>query len=125
MQLNQAMFIDKFCSEAIQVKEKLEASLANLQENPANNDEIMVIKRSSHSLKGLSLMLKFTAVGQLMSAMEQASEKYATAGRGADPDYLYRVMEVVAALDESIETIKAGNGNSLNWDSLTAKVKQL
>ncbi|MCA0445976.1 MAG: Hpt domain-containing protein [Bacteroidetes bacterium] len=125
MQLNQAMFIDKFCNEATQVKEKLEGALGALNENPENNDEILVIKRASHSLKGLSLMLKFTAVGQLMAAAEQVSEKYANGGRGADPDYLYLIMEVLTALDESIDKIKSGEGNNLNWDELTEKLKQL
>jgi len=125
MQLNQAMFIDKFCNEATQVKEKIETALAALNDNPENTDEILVIKRASHSLKGLSLMLKFTAVGQLMAASEQTSEKYASAGKGADPDYLYLEMEVLTALDESIDKIRAGSGNDLNWDELTEKLKQL
>lgn len=124
MKLDQSMFIDKFCSEATQVKEKISEALGKLQDNPNNADEIMVVKKSAHSLKGLSNMLKFTAVGGLMSATEQISEKFATSG-GVPFDYMYLMMEVLSALDESISKIKSGQGNDLNWDHLTEKIKAL
>jgi len=125
MALDQSMFIDKFCSEAMDVKSKIEAAMGSLQENPEKTDEIMVIKKSAHSLKGLSNMLKFTAVGGMMSSLEAASEVFVTSARPATVDYLYAVMEVLTALDESIAKIKAGSGNTLNWDHIVEKLKAL
>lgn len=125
MALDQSMFIDKFCIEATEVKSKIEAAMGALQENPEKSDEAMVIKKSAHSLKGLSNMLKFTAVGGMMSALEAASEKFVTSGKPVSMDYMYVVMEVLGALDESIDKIKGGQGNSLNWDHITDKLKQL
>lgn len=125
MALDQSMFIDKFCGEAAEVKSKIESAMGSLQENPEKSDEIMVIKKSAHSLKGLSNMLKFTAVGGMMAALETASEKFVTSAKPASVDYLYIVMEVLTALDESIGKIKAGQGNTLNWDHITDKLKAM
>lgn len=125
MALDQSMFIEKFCNEALDVKSKIEEAMGALQENADKSDEIMVIKKSAHSLKGLSNMLKFTAVGGMMAALETASEKLVTSGKPANVDYMYAVMEVLGALDESITKIKNGEGNNLNWDHLTEKLKAL
>jgi chemosensory pili system protein ChpA (sensor histidine kinase/response regulator) len=80
-----AELLEIFLTEAEEVLQTVEETLAQSREAPANQEHLTTIRRAFHTLKGSSRMVGLSSYGEAAWSVEQAMNLWLSEGRGGTP----------------------------------------
>jgi chemosensory pili system protein ChpA (sensor histidine kinase/response regulator) len=97
-----------FLEEAREVIGNAVQAIETLLKNPADTEHLTILRRSFHTLKGSSRMVKLGEFGEASWAMEQVLTTWLAEQKAASREFLTLCSEVIAGLEHWVDDIAAG-----------------
>ncbi len=92
--LNQEM-VEKYCSESIELIEKTEKIILDLEKNPENLENLHTVYRNVHSLKGDSGFMGFGDIEQICMELESILDALVNGKQVMDSDLVSVVLHIM------------------------------
>lgn len=99
--------LDIFLEEATEVAETANQALASLAETPDSQDDLTIVRRAFHTLKGSSRMVGLKDFGEAAWACEQLYNTWLADGKPASPELLQLSEQSLAYLSAWVDEFKA------------------
>lgn len=104
-----------FLDEAREVVEAGLAAIAELGSYPDDTEELTILRRAFHTLKGSSRMVGLTEFGDAAWSLEQVLNTWLADQRAATPELLSGTERTLKEFSEWVEAIASGAAH--NWQS--------
>jgi chemosensory pili system protein ChpA (sensor histidine kinase/response regulator) len=101
-------FLELFIEEAKDEIEKLHKLFPRWDENPQDQDALVNVRRSFHTLKGSGRMVGAQLIGDFAWAVENLLNRVINKTLERTPDMMSMLREAVAAVPELVEQLEAG-----------------
>jgi chemosensory pili system protein ChpA (sensor histidine kinase/response regulator) len=118
-------FVELFIEEARDEIAKLETLFPRWDENPQDNDALVNMRRSFHTLKGSGRMVGAMAIGELAWAVEGMLNRVINRTLDRSPDMMAMLRSAVAAVPELVEQLESGRAPKADVAALIATANRL
>jgi two-component system chemotaxis sensor kinase CheA len=121
-ELDMSQYLDLFLQEAEEQLEILEQETLKLERDPSP-DRLQIIFRAAHTLKGSSRAMGFPNMAELTHEMENVLDKLRNNELSVTTDIANALLACLDTLSQMAETIRAGEGDSVENPSLVAELQ--
>ena len=108
MSLDLSGYLDVFADEAREHLQNLNQALLEFEKNPADLEQVNVMFRSAHTLKGMSATMGFTEVAELTHKMENLLSPVRDGKLPVDEELVDLLFKCLDALQEMAEAHISG-----------------
>jgi two-component system, chemotaxis family, sensor kinase CheA len=115
-------YLGLFLDESRESLQALNASLLDLERDPADADALAVIFRVAHSLKGMSATMGFEAMARLTHRMETVLASLRDGEAAVTPAISDALFACLDTLQEMVDRIAAGDGGEADASALLGRL---
>ena len=117
--------LSAFLAEAREHLQELGLALLRIEAAPDDRASADGVFRAAHTLKGMSATMGFDAIASLTHAMEDVLELLRQRAGGLPADAVDTLCDCLDALEASVESIAAGDGEKLDPAPLVERLRTL
>jgi chemosensory pili system protein ChpA (sensor histidine kinase/response regulator) len=114
-----------FVEEAREELAKIEHQFPIWDRNPLENDALLVVRRSFHTLKGSGRMVNARAISDFAWAIENLLNRILEGTLQRSPAVLQTLRTAIAALPQLVAELEAGNSQGTEFAPLAARAHAL
>lgn len=118
-------YMGMFLEESREHLQTLNSCLLELEHDPENLSVLNEIFRSAHTIKGMSATMGFTEIAELTHEMENVLDLLRKEQLKADEDIVDTIFKCVDTLEQMIETVGAGEDDTMDVSALVAKLSAI
>lgn len=118
-------YMGMFLEESREHLQTLNSCLLELEHDPENLSVLNEIFRSAHTIKGMSATMGFTEIAELTHEMENVLDLLRKEQLKADEDIVDTIFKCVDTLEQMIETVGAGEEDTMDVSELVAKLSAI
>ncbi|RCS58525.1 Hpt domain-containing protein [Parvibium lacunae] len=107
-----AELLEIFLGEAEEVLETISQAHQVCEKTPTDQEQLILIRRGFHTLKGSSRMVGLNPFGEAAWALEQTMNAWLADRRAATPDLLAMISQAQQALADWVRDLQQHNGQS-------------
>ena len=117
-------FLELFIEEAKDEIAKLKRLFPLWDENPQDQDSLVQVRRSFHTLKGSGRMVGAQLIGEFAWSIESLLNRVINKTLDRTPDMMSILRSAVAAVPELVEQLETGRASSIcSAGSASARVR--
>ena len=118
-------FLELFIEEAKDEIAKLNALFPRWDENPADQDALVNVRRSFHTLKGSGRMVGAQLIGEVAWSIESLLNRVINKTLARTPEMMALLRSAVAAVPELVEQLETGRDPQVDVARLIAEAKSI
>ena len=115
-------YLGLFLDESRESLQALNASLLDLERDPADPEPLGVIFRVAHSLKGMSATMGFQAMARLTHRMEEVLAAMRDGGAPVTPAISDALFACLDTLQEMVDRVAGGDAREVNASSVMERL---
>ena len=115
-------YLGLFLDESRESLQALNASLLDLERDPADAEPLTVIFRVAHSLKGMSATMGFDAMARLTHRMEEVLAAMRDGGAPVTPEIIDSLFACLDTLQEMVDRVAASDQEEADASSVMARL---
>lgn len=118
-------YLGLFLDESRENLQALNASLLDLERDPADREPLTVVFRVAHSLKGMSATMGFAAMAGLTHRMEEILTGLRDGGAPIDADVTDALFACLDTLQEMVDRVAGGDEREVETTQLLERLEAL
>lgn len=118
-------YLGLFLDESRESLQALNASLLDLERDPADAEPLTVIFRVAHSLKGMSATMGFEAMARLTHRMEEVLAAMRDDGAPVTPAISDALFACLDTLQEMVDRVAEGNQEEVDASSVMTRLDDI
>jgi chemosensory pili system protein ChpA (sensor histidine kinase/response regulator) len=118
-------FLELFIEEAKDEITKLNALFPRWDENPADQEALVNVRRSFHTLKGSGRMVGAQLIGEVAWSIESLLNRVINKTLARTPEMMALLRSAVAAVPELVEQLETGRDPQVDVARLIAEAKSI
>jgi chemosensory pili system protein ChpA (sensor histidine kinase/response regulator) len=118
-------FLELFIEEAKDEIAKLTTLFPRWDENPQDQDALINVRRSFHTLKGSGRMVGAVLIGEFAWAVENLLNRVINKTLERTPDMVALLREAVAAVPELVEQLETGRAPAVDVARIIARANEI
>jgi chemosensory pili system protein ChpA (sensor histidine kinase/response regulator) len=118
-------FLELFIEEAKDEIAKLNSLFPRWDENPQDQDALVNVRRSFHTLKGSGRMVGAVLIGEFAWAVENLLNRVINKTLERTPDMVALLREAVAAVPELVEQLETGRAPATDVARIIARANEI
>ncbi len=118
-------YLSLFLDESRESLQALNASLLDLERDPADTEPLTVIFRVAHSLKGMSATMGFGAMARLTHRMEEVLAMMRDGGAPVTPTISDGLFACLDTLQEMVDRVADGDKEEVDASAVLARLDEI
>jgi chemosensory pili system protein ChpA (sensor histidine kinase/response regulator) len=118
-------FLELFIEEAKDEIAKLQELFPRWDENPQDQDALVNVRRSFHTLKGSGRMVGAVLIGEFAWAVENLLNRVINKTLERTPDMMSLLREAVVTVPELVEQLETGRNPAIDVGRVIAKANEI